>query len=429
MTPNFEIDGHTALAFDTGLTARAFAQSKFAQFITEPGLIVRPTEAPPGRVVFWKASGVREVAVANAGPTMVIWGPPVKGDRLDTLLAAPLGESEQRDKLLAAVSLWIQAVLAVGENSHRGGEGGSSLPLWPCAAMIMRGDENNPPAIFFAPPSLARRSVTINDEWYVNPDLIGTASTGSAAAFTASALLYRVFVGTPPFTSVNSSILYQDMRDGNFLPIRLAVPGLDSRLAALIQAALELHGLERTEVTEITKGIQMGEFLKIIQTDGQTVSAASLIQPLAEPDRLLLEKEKAQFLKVKTASIKTRRFVARNTALLLGALAAAVAAIFIAYSIVSSRASMPTTAGMEPTQVIESYYHGFGELDHQMMEACVVRGVGKNDITPVVNLFVMNKTRQAYEFNAPSIVFPAHKWRQDDAPPRCSAFWRGGFAH
>jgi len=83
---------------------------------------------------------------------------------------------------------------------------------------------------------------------------------------------------------------------------------------------------------------------------------------------------------------------------------------------------MPTTAGMEPTQVIESYYHAFGELDHQMMEACVTRGAGKNDITTVINLFVMNKTRQAYEFNAPSIVFPAHKWRQDDGLPDAPPF-------
>jgi len=399
---------HT-LDFDTGLTARAFAQSKFAQFITEPGLIVRPSQTPPHQVALWKASGVREVAGADGKPTMVIWGPPVEGERLNTLLD---GHGPQ-DAMLAAVSLWIQAVLAVGEDASQGER--PPVPLWPCAAMIM---QEQPAAIFFAPYSLAQRNVTSNDEWYVNPDLGSSASNGGAsngsqaAAFTAAAMLYRVFVGTPPFTAVNSSTLYQDMRDGNYLPPHLAVPGLNARLAALMQAALEQHALEQPSGKAL-----LDEIIGILQTGGRTVSAASLIQPLTEPERLLLEKEKSQFLKIKTATIKTRRFVARNTALLLGALAGAVIAAFIVFSVVQSRALLPTTAGMEPVTVIESYYYAFGELDHQTMEACATGGAGKNDINMVVNLFVMNKTRQAYELNAPSMITPAHAWRQDDGPP------------
>jgi hypothetical protein len=405
MTPNFEIDGHKALGFDTGLNARAFAQSKFAQFITEPGLIVRPGEAPPNHIELWKASGVREENGADGGPTMVVWGPPVEGERLDALL----NESEQPDRVLAAVSLWIQAILALGEDAL-----GGNIPLWPSAAIIAQGDDGRTPSVFFAPPALIKRGITAHDEWYVNPALNGM----EAAAFTAAAMLYRIIAGAPPFSAANTSTLHEDMRDGNFLPAHFAVPGLDARLAALIHAALERPALS----PPVTNGAipapvcGLGEFLEVIQKDGQTVAAASLVGPLAEPDRLLLEKEKAQFLKIKTASIKTRRFVARNTTLLMVALAGVVAAIFIVYSIVSSRASLPTTEGMDPVQVIESYYHGFGKLDHQMMEACVTGGAGKNDISAVVSYFVMSKTRQAYEFNAPPLVFPAHKWQGGDLP-------------
>jgi hypothetical protein len=419
MTPNF--------CFDTGLSARAFAQSKFAQFITEPGLIVSPAQAPPSRVALWKASGVREETGAGGEPTMVIWGPPVEGERLDALL----NKSEQPDKVLAAISLWIQSVLILGEDTPPGGGLGSNIPLWPCAAIITQADDGRPSSVFFAPPALIRRSVTHNDECYVNPALNGMASGGGpAAAFTAAAMLYRLFTGAPPFTADDISILHEDMRDAHFLPPHLAVPGLDSRLAAVIYAALvpPVAG----EAMPAAVG-DLGEFLEVIQKDGQTVPAASLVAPLAEPDRLLLEKEKAQFLKIKTASIKTRRFVARNTALLLGILAAAVAATFIIYSMISARAHLPTTAGMEPVQVIESYYHSFGELDHQMMEACVTGGAGKDDITTVINLFVMTKTWQAYERSAESLVFPAHKWQGGDLPdtPLFGAAdlrieWRGG---
>jgi len=224
MTCNFEVDGCAVLGFDTGLNARAFAQSKFAQFIAEPGLIVRPAEAPHNRVEFWKASGVREETGAG-GPTMVIWGPLVEGERLDTLLNEnqPPDKILAADRALAAVSLWIQAILALRKDTPEG-----DIPLWPSAAIIAQADEGRAASVFFAPPALARRYVTPNDEWYVNPALNGR----EAAAFTAAAMLYRVFAGAPPFSAVNTSVLHEDMRDNNFLPIHLAVPGLDSRLAA-----------------------------------------------------------------------------------------------------------------------------------------------------------------------------------------------------
>nr|AGS52292.1 hypothetical protein [uncultured bacterium contig00061] len=71
-------------------------------------------------------------------------------------------------------------------------------------------------------------------EWYVHPDLEGT----DAAAFTAAAMLYRVLAGTPPFPTEEELLLRQDMREGHFLPIRFAVPGLNPGLAALVQKAL-----------------------------------------------------------------------------------------------------------------------------------------------------------------------------------------------
>jgi len=375
------------MTFDTGLNARAFAQAKLAQCITEPGLIVRPGEAPPNRVTLWKASGVREEGGDDGKATMVIWGPPVAGERLDSLLNK---STQSPDTALAAVSLWMQAVIALGENP----------PLWPSAAIITQANDGGTPSVFFAPPTLSERARTANDELYVNPALSGSASVGGveAATFTAAAMLYRVLAGTPPFSAANISVLHEDMRDAHFLPLRFAVPGLNPRLASLIQAALERPS-----------GIEMlGAMLAAL--------TPPLVQPLPEPDRLLLEKEKAQYLKIKTASIQTKRFVARNTVLLLGALAGVMAAAYITYSAISSRAYLPTAAGMEPAQVIESYYHGFGELDHQMMEACVIGKAGKNDITAVINFFVMSKTRQAYEFNAPPLIFPAHKWHGGDPP-------------
>jgi len=380
-----EAEGRKALGFDTGLDSRSFAQAKLAQLITEPGFIVRPGEEGPRRIELWKASGVLERSDAGGKPTMVVWGPLFEGDRLDLLI----NESAEQDKVLAAVRAWIQAILALGENA--------AVSPWPGAAIIPRAPS---PAVFFAPSILARRCVTAAAEWYVHPDLDGM----NGAAFTAAAMLYRLFAGAPPFPVIDESLLHQDIREGNFLPVRFAVPGLDERLAALIQNALEPpHGSGERFLNEI---------LAVVQPGGQTLPAASLIQPLAEENRVLLEKEKKQFQKRKTASVKMRRFVTRNYAVLLGCFAAFVAAVLITVSIIQSRSRLPSTAGMEPVQVIESYYNAFGELDHQMMEACVTNGAGKDDINSVINLFVISKTRQAYENKFTPLIISARKWQQ-----------------
>jgi len=406
----FELDGRRVLGFDTGLDSRAFAQAKLVRLITEPGLIVRPGQAEgPRRIELWKSSGVLERSDSGGKPTMVVWGPLFEGDRLDLLLNG--NEDIPPDKILAAICAWIQAILALGESAPVGDHGGASgdpaaaVPLWPCAAIIAREDGSAAvnalsPVVFFAPSGLARRRILSADTRYVHPDLDGI----TGAAFTAAAMLYRLFAGAPPFPATDESLLHQDMREGNFLPVRFAVPGLNERLAALMQEALEpAHGNGTKFLSDI---------LAVVQPDGQTVSAASLVQPLSETDRLLLEKEKKHFIKRKTASVRTRRFIMRNSAILLGCLAALVAAVIITVSIAQSRSRLPSTAGMEPVQVIESYYNAFGELDHQMMEACVLPGTGKGDINTVINLFVVNKTRQAYEMKNRPLIISAREWQQ-----------------
>jgi len=390
----FDVEGRKALGFDTGLDSRAFARAKFAQFITEPGLIVSLDEANSSGN-FWKASGVVEYSEAETvEATMVVWGPPFNGERLDLLLH----DNEKREAALVAIRLWIQAVLALGKEPPIG-----APPLWPCAALIGGSQQNE---IFFAPPSLAwhclmtKESNQINNR-YVQPDLNGM----NAAAFTAAAMLYQVFAGSPAFPAVDEITLHEDMREGNFLPIRLAVPGLDERLAALIQDALG----QNVKKGGLPNGTRLLEgFLAILQPD-LPAPIPSFVRPLAEADKLSIEKEKNQYLKTTNASVNTRRFVKRNAAILLGSFAAVVIALLIANSIIRNRSAL-STAGMEPVQVVESYYNSFGALDHQRMDACVYKGVGKDDINLVMNLYIFSKVRQAYEMNARPLIISASDW-------------------
>jgi hypothetical protein len=85
--------------------------------------------------------------------------------------------------------------------------------------------------------------------------------------------------------------------------------------------------------------------------------------------------------------------------------------------VVKNRYSLPSTAGLDPSQVIARYYNAIGELDHQMMEACVFRKAGKSDISMVINLFVVSKMRQFYESNNSPVIISANVWQQGGKEP------------
>jgi len=395
-------DRNLSLGFDTGLDSRGFAQAKFAQFISEPGLIIRS-----GSSGLWYASGV----VEYSGATMVVWGPAFDGEPLLT----PVCADDRKDEAIEAVAAWIKALIFLDGNPAPEFFSGGNIPFQPSAVLIGKKDpafpdgKNRDRDVFFVPPGLAMRCMVSGGEWYIHPDLCGSES----AAYTAAAMLYRIFTGEKPFSQTDDIILRQDIRDGNFLSVRLAAPALDEGLASLIQNIMTPHDGKPGNSGKAV----MSELLAILQPEGKIAGAVEFLKPVCENSLRLIEKEKSQYIRIKTASVKTRRFVMRNTAILLGILAAFVAAVLVAVSIVNSRAMLPTTAGMDPVQVIETYYNAIGDLDHQLMEACVYKKAGKDDIGMVVNFYVINKVRQAYEFSAPPLFISAREWQNSGSAP------------
>jgi hypothetical protein len=421
---HLEVEGKTALGFDTGLSSQAFAQAKFAQSIVQEGRIVYPG----GRTENWQASGVLEYKNGDS-PTMVIWGPPFPGERLDLLAADPA----RRDEALEALRYWIAACSA-----GKGGPGSNEF-LIPAGALVVTAALQTPRfprgTILFSPERLTLRCLQAEGEdrlregaeSLVNPEL-----GGEAAVFTAGALLYRILTGQAAFPNRDLDLLHQDIREGVFLPAHLAAPGLDENLAGLIDraiAGIPAAGSAKTGAGRVRSARAgspgsgragagerpgLGELAAALGPAGSG-GAAAFFRPLDEEKREKLAGERAQLEKKRKLTVNTRRFVIRNSAILGGSLAAFIALILVAYSIIAGRKDLPTTRDMEPVQVIEAYYNAFGELDHTMMDACVTNRAGKQDIEMVTNFFVLSRVRQAYEYT-PDIIISAQKWQDQGSP-------------
>jgi hypothetical protein len=399
---HLEVGGERRLGFDTGLSPQAFAQAKLAQFIIQEGSIV----LPDGRMLLWQPGGAEELK-----GTMVVWGPDFEGERLDQLLnPAALTSPEARHKALEALGRWI-AAYPQGKS------------LWPAGVLIVPPSQENGPypagTVFFPPEGLRLRVVQAEgeDAWFnggeslVCRDLEGDA----AASFTAGAMLYRILAAEKslaggedaalPFPVRDKDLLHQDMREGIFLPLRLAAPGLDPKAADLTDRALA--GVK----TPVSRP-PLADFTEILEKTGET----ALFRELDGGELEKLREERRRLEKKRKLTVGTRRFVVRNTAILAGIGAALAIVFLVVNSMISSRRDRPTTAGMDSRQVVEAYYGAFGKMDHTLMEACVLKKAGKGDIDMVARYFVTSRVRQAYEYTAEAVI-PAQDWFEMGAPP------------
>ncbi|MDR3167529.1 MAG: hypothetical protein LBT93_06260 [Treponema sp.] len=432
---HLEIDGSGVLGFDTGLNAQAFAQAKMAQVITQPGYIVSPgvcrascAEPPkiadqaifyltnsenrpdnrdfcvtdgakihkydrlPGgpaerAVVPWRPGGVIE----REG-TMVIWGPDFDGERLDRIVS----DGTRKEAALDALRYWITARLLL--------EGQEDPPFpWPAGALVAVSG-----AILFPPERILRRVLDAagDDLWltgaacWVHPDLTGR----EAAAYGAATMAYRIFCGTVAFQNPDIDLVRQDMREAFFIPPRLLAPGLEGDLARILEETLAPVKYFSQKGTKRPGPESLGALLGTPGSRG----SASYIRELTGEEQAKLSGELERFKKKKGRTVKTKRFLLRNTAIITGGLVALVVLVLSVGSILSGRAALPTTRGMSPRQVVEAYYGALETLDHSLMEACVTGKAGKDDIAMVSNLFVMSRVRMAYEMNNP--VISARQW-------------------
>ncbi|MDR0730773.1 MAG: hypothetical protein LBF63_03830 [Treponema sp.] len=427
-----ELDGKRRLGFDTGLNAQAFAQAKLAQFITQEGRIV----LPDGTIKSWQPGGVIETE-----GTMVVWGPDFEGERFDLLL------SPGREALaLEALRYWLAAYPLVSEAG-----------LWPAGLFVVLDGAGPYPVgtMFFPPERLRCRCIQAEsgDLWLDGGEsLVFQDLTGKAAlSFTAGAVLYRIFAnaaggallpdspafhrsargrpvlgppvlersGALPFPSRDPEKLHQDMREGVFLPLGLAAPGLDPGIAGLADRAIA--GLKGQQAPRPS----LEEFVELLGPPAGAAGRppagvaarppAAFFRELSLRERGKLREERERYEKKRNLSVGTRRFLVRNTAIIGGIGAALAVVILFTSSMVSSRRSLPTTEGMDSREVVETYYGAFGALDHTLMEACVIKKAGKGDIDMITRYFVTSRVRQAYEFS--SVMVSAQDWFAAGAPP------------
>ena len=412
---NFDLDGKTVLGFDTDLDARAFAQTKMAQFISQPGYIVFPGSKPrgqgsllSGRIETWHSKGVTELE-----NKMIIWGSFFPGEELSEIL---LRQSESLD----ALRFWLKARIAL-EKSINSGEG-LSFP-GPAGAFIVTASEaakqspvgqasaeNNYPVgtVFFPPVRLLKRTLDaggtlLDAQRWTHPDL----KSDEEISFSAGTMLYHIFCNNPPFYRNDENELREDIREGVFVPPQLAAPGLDPEMAKLINEAISPE-------TRTREAKPRPDFIMDFIGSPGSRQASSWVKALSDKEIQSARLERDQYKKRTKGAVKTRRFLNRNTTAIAAIFIVLLVSIIFTRSLIRSRAELPNTMGMTAIEVVKAYYQAFNTLDHAMMQASVSGRAGRNDIQTATSLFVVLRVRQAHE--STEFFMPASEWLEAGQP-------------
>ncbi|MCL2094437.1 MAG: hypothetical protein FWH12_09640 [Treponema sp.] len=387
---DYELDGKIVLGFDTDLKAHTFAQAKLAQYITRPGLIVYPD----GETETWLTGGVSERTDTH---TMVIWGPSFPAESVADIIEDPAREEEA----LNVLRYWIRARMVYETLLDEELE--APYP-GPSGAFIVsknfnsRSDQSYPlGTIFFPPYRLIRRTVDaggqreiiLNNRW-VHPDLEGS----SEISFAAGTMLYRIFCGVDPFTNTTAELIRQDMREGVFVPPHLMKPGLDPELSAFISKAMA----RIPHPGELPQRPSPSAILEFISSN-YSRPVSSWMRSLSHDEVSRINQERERFNKNRSFKVNTRRFMIKHTTAIVTLLVAIVSVVGFANGYIQRQLSKPNTLGMSPIEVVETYYRSFGDLDHELMEACLTHmRVGRSDIDMVINVFVLSRMRMSYEY-------------------------------
>ena len=385
---DFELDGKTVLGFDSGLDARTFAQTKMAKFINQPGYIV----FPDGKIEIWQSEGVAELA-----KSMIIWGLHFPGEQLLEII-------DRQSEALDALRYWLKARIALEKYTGAGKEFSFPGPAGAYIVTVRQIDgqapsrqtraENYPlGTIFFPPGRLLKRALDaagalLEAQRWIHPDFTGK----DEISFCAGVMLYHIFCDTPPFHLREENELREDIREGVFVPPRLAAPGLDPEMSELITGAI-------SPITNSKEAKPRPLPDSILAFIGRPASrpASSWVKTLNGKEISSARLEYDQYTKRAAGVVKTRRFLIRNTAAIAAILVVFLISLFFTRSIIRSRAELPSTIGMTAIEVVKAYYSAFSALDHAMMQACVTGRAGRNDIQTVSSLFVVIRVRQAHE--------------------------------
>jgi hypothetical protein len=234
-------------------------------------------------------------------------------------------------------------------------------------------------------------------EVYHHPDLDAERNLSYAVAV----LAFQSLTGQVPFEDTEEEQLTERMRSGLVANPRYIVAEIMEDVGKTLRSCLaDPEG-------------------KLPTLDGWTDIFQSWIQhgthrEITEEERGRLFEEAQAQQRGMERTYRRREHIRRNWRRYVGITLLAVFVGTIPATILYRSFEPRETAGYASAEVVEAFYYGMNELDHEMMADATVDGAGSTEIREVTTMFVVSRMRTAVEMR--SSLIDARNWHAEGKP-------------
>lgn len=267
--------------------------------------------------------------------------------------------------------------------------------------------------VLFLPGNLFERSaINLEEEDYcLNQGFYFYKGLESkdALIFLRSAIAYRNLCGNFPFTETDLIKRQADIFDHNFLPVKLAVFGIDEKLADSIDSGLKIFSEDecfeensrfvdekkKQILDEIVKSAENFDSDKFLEEKNKAENKGKVDSTEAENFKKLQD----DFSKKQKRKIFFNRIVRRNKNFIRAGIIALLALCYGSYSFHKTNQNLATSLGLDSTQTTQAMYSFISKADVPDLQE-IVKGDKMQDlIVKVAGFHVRAKERIGFTEN------------------------------
>ncbi len=381
------VSSSDVLMLNMNISGREFAKAKLMQYLSDPGYLV--SFLADGSCVFksWCFSGTQE-----GENTMFMTGSPFEGNTLLEILTGPSYREVRFDVFEKVRSAFEQAI-----------EQSIALPLSGPEGTIIGSDGS----LLFLPQEYMQRSVSFLSDaessrlygCYYHAGLNHTDSL----RFMLSVYAYQILTDRLPFAKKSSEERIEDYIDRNFIPPELWNPQISGETARIINNNLSISScIKKNKKKKDALHEQFDEIKSVF---------VSSFSPSIKPEDILHLQEKEQRSAVQrvkysaslSQKIRFKRFFRKKDSIIKISSVITAVVLIAVVSIIRDNRDKPTTTGLTPIEVIESFYTSINILDVELAASTFKKSAGNTYKDLISSFYVINKLRTAYDSSSQTL--------------------------